>query len=621
METSGYHEIRRRLRSLTVTEVTLLYWKCGGLQYKEIARKKVDFGIDMISKHMSNVYDKLGFDPKMHHTKRWDILREFFCPVLYDLCDGKVENLKNWPPDIADPQTNALMIGSVMEEVFDEEEKEEEPRIIDGEFRPVPPRENRYLPPPQRRPIPLVILGLIFVVILLSVAGGSFYFGSRIGLFPTRTSTLTPTPVPTSTITLTPTITSTPTRIPTATQTKTPSPTTTPTLTATQTLPPTPVPLPFTDQFNSGLSPLWTVYGSAFVVDGRLTSDNQATLYIGNNRWQNYEIELAYYSSDCFQGNFIGLRTQDPLTMIALRWDKCSLSWSIVRDGVWAEIPGSGHDLYQEMSSESLGGYVGNHSLLVKADENKFTVYADGKKATDIFIPPDQMSGFEFGGISVNVVQGSSLDYIKIKGQIPKINIPTQAIETPSTISPSTSTQVSGMPLPFEDDFENSLNPNWIIQGVKPVVVNGELQTSGETWLFIGDQTWKDYRVEISTGGYDCNLGYTKPEGGHIVALRVLPPFENYVALSWTHCAAEWYLYRSGKWTVIPNTYAWKGGAEMYSFVIVAQGDNFALYAENVKINEFNNSDNNTAFSSGGIGFKLSPNITLKRIRIIPLKP
>ena len=48
----------------------------------------------------------------------------------------------------------------------------------------------------------------------------------------------------------------------------------------------------------------------------------------------------------------------------------------------------------------------------------------------------------------------------------------------------------------FEDDFDDGLSDAWeIVQG-NPIVVNGMLSTDQNTWLMVGDPSWKNYSIE-----------------------------------------------------------------------------------------------------------------------------
>src|SRR3990172_7118616 len=111
------------IRTLTKTEVKVLYLKCAGLKYIEMGYKYLHLGEDMVQKHMSNVYEKLGFDTSMHWTKRVKILNEVFCPALTHMISS-YEELENWPPDI-EPVTARSMVLAVVktDEMREEEEK------------------------------------------------------------------------------------------------------------------------------------------------------------------------------------------------------------------------------------------------------------------------------------------------------------------------------------------------------------------------------------------------------------------------------------------------------------------------------------------------------------------
>lgn len=53
------------------------------------------------------------------------------------------------------------------------------------------------------------------------------------------------------------------------------------------------------------------------------------------------------------------------------------------------------------------------------------------------------------------------------------------------------------LPLPFADEFEGPMREEWIVLGDEVIVSEGKLHSFGESWLFLGNEGWTDYLIEI----------------------------------------------------------------------------------------------------------------------------
>lgn len=89
---------------------------------------------------------------------------------------------------------------------------------------------------------------------------------------------------------------------------------------------------------------------------------------------------------------------------------------------------------------------------------------------------------------------------------------PTKYITPTPTLTPAPTITPTPIPLPFIDNFTDGIRPEWTILGDTPFIENGELRTGhwvddsnyrGITGLYVGNQGWRNYRVE---GGFttDC---------------------------------------------------------------------------------------------------------------------
>ena len=96
----------------------------------------------------------------------------------------------------------------------------------------------------------------------------------------------------------------------------------------------------FTDDFENGLAPDWTVhFGDAIIEDGRLTSHVGAGLAAGDPSWENYQIEFDVDTSqnDCSfvdTSNSVGVRVQDFDHAYWFVFNGCETAWSWFAGGV-----------------------------------------------------------------------------------------------------------------------------------------------------------------------------------------------------------------------------------------------------------------------------------------------
>lgn len=150
------------LNSLTKNEVTILYWKCKGLKYNQIALK-LGYSMDWVQLHMSNVYKKLGFQKEMHWTKRAEILEKEICPKLpKDLKDLDIkEEIEASVEPKTQPKPDPEMLALVL---YDEKQIE---AIPNASLTP-PVRETIVIQEPSKgvRTFRRFIFALIAAVIL-----------------------------------------------------------------------------------------------------------------------------------------------------------------------------------------------------------------------------------------------------------------------------------------------------------------------------------------------------------------------------------------------------------------------------------------------------------------------
>ena len=81
---------------------------------------------------------------------------------------------------------------------------------------------------------------------------------------------------------------------------------------------------------------------------------------------------------------------------------------------------------------------------------------------------------------------------------------------TPSSTETPAPTPTSAVALPFKDDFDQGLRPEWRIMRGEPVVVDGQLRSAGggDLTIDIGDDSWGDYTVEFDFAKFAYNWAY-----------------------------------------------------------------------------------------------------------------
>lgn len=140
-------KIKEQLMTLTQTETKILYFKCQKFKIWKIA-SNLGYSDQWVSLHMTNVYAKLGFDPREHWTSRIKKLEKDYCPVLCSLINN-LEDFDQWPPDSIKPPVLIKEYELAVREDRKREEKKEDEgeNIEEGEFQIKKVKE--LLPPPE----------------------------------------------------------------------------------------------------------------------------------------------------------------------------------------------------------------------------------------------------------------------------------------------------------------------------------------------------------------------------------------------------------------------------------------------------------------------------------------
>ncbi len=289
---------REQLSRLSEREREVLRLRCAQFDYRAIGEKLI-LGEATVKTHMGRIYIKLGLD-QLRPKVRWKMLDAVFCPALKEL------ELPSPPPE---PKNLALVPAAILAMVEEDERAlvtvpaqvvvispESDNGVIDGKFRTAGQGKR-----PSR--LRWLVTGLILGILL--TGGLDFAFGAALRGTPESLITSTPIVIVAKETVV---VTTTPGPLPatakpevvvvTATFLPLTATPLSPTNTRLPTFTPTPsVALPFQDNFDQGLSPLWRVInGEPIVLNGRLgAASDTAELEIGDGSWGDFVVELDFY--------------------------------------------------------------------------------------------------------------------------------------------------------------------------------------------------------------------------------------------------------------------------------------------------------------------------------------
>jgi hypothetical protein len=169
---------------------------------------------------------------------------------------------------------------------------------------------------------------------------------------------------------------------------------------------------------------------------------------------------------------------------------------------------------------------------------------------------------------------------------VPTENIQPTAIPTEIVIVPTEHPAPAPQPaIMFEDDFDDGLSDAWeIVQG-NPIVVNGMLSTDQNTWLMVGDPSWKNYSIEFTSTEKDYNSFYS---GFNAIGVRA-SDIDNMYAFKWTEAESICSIVRNGDWSEVPQS-DFKPGYSPYIFRIIVKDDKISVFLDDeLKASFFNN--------------------------------
>jgi DNA-binding CsgD family transcriptional regulator len=315
-------DAKAALRTLTVSECRVLYWRCKGLSCEEVAKKLV-VTERTVYFHLANIYGKLGLQDQDQY-ERLRILTQLYCPVL-------LEEVKN-------PDTDCGKLRKPDEEPIPEPPREtlalvlidDTKRLVPMQASPTalrphgnPPQRSVIIIPPRQprqaqQPWVLwllvgIVLGASAVFIALGrttsrpgtgvdTSGASTSGDALHVQTPAAVTAPTNIPVPTDR----PTVQQAQTEVPTQSPVDTPKPTSTgiPTTTLAPSRTPIPRPtmaLPFEDNFENGPRKEWQPqFGVWRMVNGRYKTDRSDTMSLtlaGDEAWTDYAVDVDVYEN------------------------------------------------------------------------------------------------------------------------------------------------------------------------------------------------------------------------------------------------------------------------------------------------------------------------------------
>ena len=406
-----------KIRSLTRNQAKVLYWKCQGDQYKQIA-KRYDKGVKWAQGLMTGAYRKLEVPKGSTPPEISEFLKNNeVCEILQKFV-GNPEDLDRWPlygvnivetkegspvyevkdkddsEEIPDPETMADVITETAEEENQETgqeevetvtgepvDDEEERRKEDERKRKEEEEKERQRDRPERPPISRNAWLRIFWISATILFLWFVFFRPRLQQNPPQNS-------------------STATQDTSSTEDSNSSPqfVVSPEITSTSGIPPTAVPLPIREDFKGQYSDLWWISGNPLIVDnvwsgydGVATTekDQYATMSIGNTAWKNYVVTFRAYRLVDISQLEVGVRVGDLNNMVEIECVPINCHWVIISDGERDQIPGD-------------QAVTDNVTYTFTVQDNSFILLAKSV-APDVrmslVLPPKYKDKFQSGGV------------------------------------------------------------------------------------------------------------------------------------------------------------------------------------------------------------------------------
>ncbi len=182
----------------------------------------------------------------------------------------------------------------------------------------------------------------------------------------------------------------------------------------------------------------------------------------------------------------------------------------------------------------------------------------------------------------------------------------TMATQAPPTEEPT----LTALPQPqtlFADDFDQGLSGSWRVVSGNPVVVNGQLTSSEDTWIWIGDNSWKNYTVKLDAKAADCWFSWS----WSAIGVRVQAE-DKMTAFKWAYCETEWDIVKNGNWSLIPNSHVSEGSYGDMKIAVSVEDDKFSVDINGARVTSFFNSE----YPQGGIAIKIGPDTIIDNLLV-----
>ena len=396
-----YDNLAAKLKKLSKRECEILWLVCDGYSYKEIS-EKIYLSVPTIKAYMGRVYVKLNLDI-LTRSERVKIIHGTVCQLLY-----------NYEPRLGLPEPVILEpVPPRVAAMVDEDE------LAITTFVPAP-TDIIDITPKKRDKHPFKwAIGAVSLLGLGAIAVAAVIFYSlmlnrnqtQMGLELTKAviqltqvamaqenqiqpAVVQPTGAPQVIVITATQAPEQPTAIP---VTAAPAPTSAPTA------PPAPtIPLPFSDNFDNGPSPLWKVISGKWItVNGRYTimnNDGWSLVALDDPTWKNYHIRVNVnipHQMAMAQGEigvFVRINQQPFL----------GFSDNSISDVYWGTIS-------QEFWLDPIGGNKrfsidSNSNWDIEVNGNTFIGRVNGQEVQRI-----SMSGYESGGIALGIYCNTDL--------------------------------------------------------------------------------------------------------------------------------------------------------------------------------------------------------------------
>jgi DNA-binding CsgD family transcriptional regulator len=404
---------RDMLSRLSAREMQVLRLRCQGLEYAAIAiQLRPPIKENTVKTVMSNVYVKLALDG-LGKVQRWEALFQFYCPALKEEwvvvpppegVPGQTEVIDQ-PDDIQAVSAGALVLVSQDADLVPWTPPQppatgsRSDRTVGSPLPPPGPPARRPPPTPSKDKwfgrlgcLAAVILGAA-VLALTALASWLYLQNQQLQpahAVPTQTivkasatqfvlpATQTPA-IATVIVVVTavpPPVTNTPedsaTPVP-STNTPVPSDTPLPTATATAS-----VPLPFSDNFDKGLTALWKPQtGTWRMVNGRLTadpSDLMSLIVVGDENWTDYTVNVDVFNYDWNYPVRVIVRAAGG-NYLAFQTNCCNTDWFLVSG---PEEKSIAHFDKGGLKFSGFSGFM-KDQIRVEVSGQTYSGYVDGK--------------------------------------------------------------------------------------------------------------------------------------------------------------------------------------------------------------------------------------------------